>query len=229
MVNQESHLGHCLHSKCQIAAIFVFVVISTDSYYEALNTSNLRYLSFNEHLNYRKVNNFRNLTIYNTYRKLLILHHISDNSQTCGSDAKTFVGSMSSLEVTLTVCRILGLLRFSLTGCSWLSKILLHTFKRDIGLKLFLSTLEPSLWSGKNLAFDSASGKTPVLNERLIRYSKYTAVTEPEVLIKTVFRLSYPDDDLLSKLCKIFWISDEFLYIKTLNTHCFLIGVCCYF
>ena len=43
-----------------------------------------------------------------------ILHHISANSHTCGSDAITFVGPMSSLEVTLTVCLNLGLLRFSL-------------------------------------------------------------------------------------------------------------------
>ena len=43
-----------------------------------------------------------------------ILHHISANSHTCGSDAITFVGSMDSLEVTLTVCHILGLLGFCL-------------------------------------------------------------------------------------------------------------------
>ena len=42
-----------------------------------------------------------------------ILHHISANSHTCGSDAVTFAGSMSSSEVTLTVCHNLGLLRFS--------------------------------------------------------------------------------------------------------------------
>ena len=41
-----------------------------------------------------------------------ILHYISANSHTCGSDAKAFVGSMSSLEVTLTVCDNLGLLGF---------------------------------------------------------------------------------------------------------------------
>ena len=33
-----------------------------------------------------------------------ILHQISANSHTCGSDAITFVDSMSSLEVVLTVC-----------------------------------------------------------------------------------------------------------------------------
>ena len=43
-----------------------------------------------------------------------ILHHISANRHTCGSDAITFVGSMSSLEVTLTVCHNLGLLGFCL-------------------------------------------------------------------------------------------------------------------
>ena len=42
------------------------------------------------------------------------LHHISANSHTCGCDAITFVGSMSSLEVTLTMCHNLGLLSFSL-------------------------------------------------------------------------------------------------------------------
>ena len=42
-----------------------------------------------------------------------IWHHISAHSHTCGSDAITFVGSMSSLEVSLTVCHNLGLLRFS--------------------------------------------------------------------------------------------------------------------
>ena len=46
-----------------------------------------------------------------------ILHHISANSHTYGSDAITFVGSMSSLEVTLTMCHDLGFLRF------WLPKI----------------------------------------------------------------------------------------------------------
>ena len=43
-----------------------------------------------------------------------ILHHISANSHTCGCGGITFVGSMSSLEVTLTVCHNLELLRFSL-------------------------------------------------------------------------------------------------------------------
>ena len=42
-----------------------------------------------------------------------ILHHISANSHTFGSDAIAFVGSMSSLEVTLTVCHNLVLLKFS--------------------------------------------------------------------------------------------------------------------
>ena len=39
-----------------------------------------------------------------------ILHHLNANGHTCWSDAIMFVGSMSSLEVTLTVCHILGLL-----------------------------------------------------------------------------------------------------------------------
>ena len=40
--------------------------------------------------------------------------HMSANSHTCGSDAITLIVSMSSLEVTLTMCQNLGLLRFSL-------------------------------------------------------------------------------------------------------------------
>ena len=43
-----------------------------------------------------------------------ILHQISAKNHTCGSDAITFVGLMSSLEATLTMCQNLGLLRFSL-------------------------------------------------------------------------------------------------------------------
>ena len=38
------------------------------------------------------------------------LHYISANSHTCGSDAIAFVGSISSLEVTLTMCHNLRLL-----------------------------------------------------------------------------------------------------------------------
>ena len=49
------------------------------------------------------------------YQKMPIYHHISANSHSFGSDAITFVGSMSDLEVTLTVCYNLGFLRFSLT------------------------------------------------------------------------------------------------------------------
>ena len=48
------------------------------------------------------------------YPKMPFLHHISANSHTCGSDAITFVGSMSSLDVALTVCHSLGLLGFCL-------------------------------------------------------------------------------------------------------------------
>ena len=43
-----------------------------------------------------------------------ILHHISANSHTCGSDANTFIESMSSLEATPTVYHNLGLLGFCL-------------------------------------------------------------------------------------------------------------------
>ena len=43
-----------------------------------------------------------------------ILQHISANSYACGSDAITSAGSMSSLEVTLTMCHNLGLLGFCL-------------------------------------------------------------------------------------------------------------------
>ena len=52
-----------------------------------------------------------------------ILHHISANSHTCGPDAITFAGSMSSLEVTLTVCHNLGLLSFSLPKIGVMYKI----------------------------------------------------------------------------------------------------------
>ena len=43
-----------------------------------------------------------------------ILHHISTNSPTRGSDATKIAGSMSSSEVKLTVCQNLRLFRFSL-------------------------------------------------------------------------------------------------------------------
>ena len=106
----------------------------------------------------------------------------------------------------------------NIVGCTRLfQKFCSIHLKREIDLKLFSSTLEPTLGSGKTLAFDSASGKTPVLNEILIRYTKYTAVTEPEVLNKTLLRLSSPDDDLLSKPCMIFWISDEFVLYKNMQ------------
>ena len=114
LVNQETDLGHCLYSKCQITAIFNFVDISEDGYYVALNAWNLQYLTINDHLKYHKANNLRNLTINNKYRKMPNLHHISANSHNCGSDAITFVGSMSSSEVTLTVCHYFWILRFSL-------------------------------------------------------------------------------------------------------------------
>ena len=47
-------------------------------------------------------------------KKMPILHQINANSHTCEADAITFVGCMSSLEVTLTVCHNLGLFGFSL-------------------------------------------------------------------------------------------------------------------
>ena len=45
---------------------------------------------------------------------MTILHHLSANNHTCGSDATTFVESMGSLKVTLAVCHNLGLLGFCL-------------------------------------------------------------------------------------------------------------------
>ena len=59
MVNQENGLGHCLHSKCQITAFFTSFDISADGYYVALDASNVRYLTFNDHLKYNKINNLR--------------------------------------------------------------------------------------------------------------------------------------------------------------------------
>ena len=59
LVNQESDLGHCLHSKCQIAAIVNFIDIGTDSHYVSLNASNVRYLAFNDHVNYHKINSLK--------------------------------------------------------------------------------------------------------------------------------------------------------------------------
>ena len=60
LVNQESDLGHCLHIKCQTTAIFTFIGLGTDGNYVALNASNLRYLTFNGHVKYHKINNLRN-------------------------------------------------------------------------------------------------------------------------------------------------------------------------
>ena len=64
------------------------------------------------------------------------LHHISANSHTCGSDAITFVGSMSSLEVTLSVCHNLRLLGFWLPkiggGCTDFRSQLVKTFSLDL-------------------------------------------------------------------------------------------------
>ena len=53
-VNQESDLGHCLHNKYQITALFTFTDISTDCYYVALNGMNVRFLAFIDHLRYHK-------------------------------------------------------------------------------------------------------------------------------------------------------------------------------
>ena len=46
-----------------ITAIFAFVDISTDGCYVALDTSNKRYLTFNDHLKYNRINNLEILTI----------------------------------------------------------------------------------------------------------------------------------------------------------------------
>ena len=129
LVNQQSDLGHCLNSECQFTAILNFVDISKDGYYVALNAWNLQYLNINDDVMYEKLNNLRSLTINSKYRKMPILHHISANSHTCGSDAITFVESMSSLEVTLTVCHNVGLLRFSLPKIGGLYKISVPTCK----------------------------------------------------------------------------------------------------
>ena len=48
-----------------IIAIFTFVDISTDGCYAAVNASNIRYFTFNDHLENHKTNNLRNLTINN--------------------------------------------------------------------------------------------------------------------------------------------------------------------
>ena len=58
-----------------------------------------------------------------------ILHQISANSHTCASDAITFVRSMSSLEVTLTVCPNLGLLGFCLPKIGGLYRFSVPTCK----------------------------------------------------------------------------------------------------
>ena len=66
-----------------------------------------------------------------------ILHHIRANSHTCGSDSITFVGSMSSLEVTLTVCHNLGLLGFCLLKIGGVYKFSVPTFKKFSVLTIF--------------------------------------------------------------------------------------------
>ena len=57
------------------------------------------------------------------------LDHTSANSQTCGPDVITFVESMSSLEVTLTVCHNLGLLGFCLPKIGGLYRFSVPTCK----------------------------------------------------------------------------------------------------
>ena len=127
-MNQENDLGHCSQSKCQITAIFTFFDISKNGYYVALNASNVRYFTFKDHLKYHKIINLGSLPINNKISKIPILYHISANSHTCGSDAIAFVGFMSSLEVTLTVCHNLGLLEFCLPKIRGVDKFLVPIF-----------------------------------------------------------------------------------------------------
>ena len=65
-------------------------------------------------LNYHKLYNLRNLPLSNKISKVLSLHLISANSDTCGSDARIFVASTIRLEVALTVCCNLGIHKFKL-------------------------------------------------------------------------------------------------------------------
>ena len=58
-----------------------------------------------------------------------ILHHISANSHTCGSDAITFVGSISSSEVTIAVCYNLWLLGFCLPKIGEVNRFSVSTCK----------------------------------------------------------------------------------------------------
>ena len=67
LFNQENDLGHCLHSKCQITAIFTYVDISTDGYY--VDASNVRNLTFNKHLRDHRINNLRISLINNKLSK----------------------------------------------------------------------------------------------------------------------------------------------------------------
>ena len=66
-----------------------------------------------------------------------ILHHISANSHPCGSDAITFVGSMSSLEATLTVCHNLGLFGFAFPKSEGVDKFSVPTCKIFSVLTIF--------------------------------------------------------------------------------------------
>ena len=66
-----------------------------------------------------------------------ILHHISANSHTFGYDAIMFVGSMSSLEVTLTVYHNFGLLGFRLPKIGGMDKFSVPTCKNFSVLTIF--------------------------------------------------------------------------------------------
>ena len=77
----------------------------------------------------------KQLTKFNSitkYRKMPIFHYLSANSHTCGSDAISFVRSMSSLEVTLIERQTLGLLGFCLQkiggGCTHFRSQLVKIF-----------------------------------------------------------------------------------------------------
>ena len=63
------------------------------------------------------------------YWKIPILNHISDNSHTRGSDALTFVGSVSSLEVTLTECHNLVCSGFPFQKSGGVQQFPVPTFK----------------------------------------------------------------------------------------------------
>ena len=49
--------------------MFTFIDISTESYYLALNTSDVRFLTFSDYLKFQKINNLRNITMNNKISK----------------------------------------------------------------------------------------------------------------------------------------------------------------